>query len=261
MRWQTGRRSSNIEDRRGFPVKTAGGGALFFMAAVVYMLGGDPTNLVIEGVNRSIQSSGQSSLTPAEQEQQADFVSAVLGGTEDVWGELFAQQGLSYEQPALVLYTGYVDSACGTGQAAMGPFYCPIDQKVYLDLEFFHELEYRHDSPGDFARAYVIAHEIGHHVQNLTGVLNESRSNEQSVKTELQADCYAGVWAAHMGNVLEKGDIEEALNAASQIGDDVLQEQAQGYVVPDSFTHGSSAQRHEWFQRGYKNGAMNACRS
>jgi uncharacterized protein len=270
MRWRQGRRSINVENRRGFPVKTAGGGGLLFLGLLVFLAGGDPTALLMEGISRGMQPPYQSQLTPEQEQEQSDFVSVVLAATEDTWRTIFAEEGQAYEDPRLVLFTGSVDSACGQGQAAMGPFYCPIDRMVYLDLNFFHDLQYRHEAPGDFARAYVIAHEIGHHVQALTGVLQKvhgpgansrAEANRMSVLTELQADCYAGLWAHHAGrqNILEPGDIGEALKAASQIGDDKLQEQAYGRVMPDSFTHGSAAQRYEWFRRGYEQGHLQDC--
>jgi hypothetical protein len=268
MRWQDLRRSSNIEDRRGIggKVVTGGAGGVFAMALIVYLLGGDPTSLIMEGVGRTIATSQsrQSELTPEQQNEQADFTAAVLGSTEDAWGAIFSQQGQMYEVPRLVLFAGAVDSACGMAQSAMGPFYCPLDKRVYLDLDFFHELEAKFGAPGDFARAYVIAHEVGHHVQNLEGTLgntNRQRSNDMSVRTELQADCYAGVWAAStaMADTLEQGDIEEAIRAASMIGDDHLQKEAQGFAVPDSFTHGSSAQRVTWFRKGFESGTTKAC--
>ena len=275
MRWQDLRRSSNVQDRRSLGGKTAVGGAggMFAIALVVYLLGGDPSSFIMEGVSRTIQSSStyESKLTPEQQNEQADFVSAVLGSTEDVWGRAFSEEGLVYQQPQLVLFAGAVDSACGRAQSAMGPFYCPEDQQVYIDLDFFYELEHKLKAGGDFARAYVIAHEVGHHIQNLQGTLSEfhsrrrslskSAANEMSVRVELQADCYAGIWAhgIEQYSVLEDGDLEEAIHAAGQIGDDHLQKQGQGYVIPDSFTHGSSAQRMEWFKRGFKDGSVQAC--
>jgi predicted metalloprotease len=207
-----------------------------------------------------------------EEQQMADFVSVVLADTEDTWTEIFRQSGKTYQEPNLVLYTGAVQSACGTGSAAMGPFYCPGDRKVYIDLSFFDELRRRHGAPGDFAQAYVIAHEVGHHVQNLLGISDQVRSaqrglgkaeaNALSVKLELQADCFAGVWGNHADRsrqVLEEGDIEEALNAASAIGDDRLQKEGSGYVVPENFTHGTSRQRVEWFKRGIEHGDIASC--
>lgn len=267
MRWQQSRRSSNVEDRRGARV-AVGGGGLAVAALVIFLLGGDPTSLLIDSAGQYFSAN----ISSEEQQEQADFVSAILGGTEDSWNKIFQQEGKDYVEPTLVLFSGIVSSSCGTAQSAIGPFYCPLDQKVYLDLSFFYDLEHKLDAPGDFARAYVVAHEIGHHVQKLQGtsdrIQEEQRSasakdaNQLSVRLELQADCYAGIWA-HFAQVdyqmLEAGDVEEALNAASQIGDDRLQEQGQGYVVPDSFTHGTSAQRHSWFQRGLKSGKIADC--
>ncbi|MDI1226574.1 MAG: zinc metallopeptidase [bacterium] len=275
MRWENLRRSTNVEDRRGAYSGGLGmagsGGGLLFMALIVYLLGGDPTGLVIEGASRMIVP-GQVALSPEEEKTQADFTAAVLGNTEDVWGQVFSARGSNYQAPVLTLFTGAVDSQCGYAQAAMGPFYCPLDQKVYLDLSFFRDMERKMNAPGDFARAYVIAHEVGHHVQKLEGTADrvhrqreragERTANALSVKMELQADCYAGVWAYHAQSqfgAVEDGDIQEALNAATQIGDDRLQQQSQGYVVPDAFTHGSSAQRYQWFQTGFQSGKTDAC--
>lgn len=252
------RRSSNVEDRRGMGAKTAGAGGLFAMALLVWALGGDPTQLLFEGVSRTIQQSAgkPSKLDEAQQAEQADFAAAVLGSTEDVWGTLIQ----NYPPARMVLYAGATDTRCGTGQSAMGPFYCPLDRSVYLDLDFFYDLEHKLGAAGDFARAYVIAHEIGHHIQNLQGKLSPNRSNKESVQTELQADCYAGVWAYHVQEfgALEDGDLEEAINAAGQVGDDRLQEKSQGYAVPDSFTHGSADRRMAAFKRGFS-GGMEGC--
>jgi uncharacterized protein len=264
MRWQDLRRSGNVSDRRGMGAKTVGGaGGIFALAFLVWALGGNPTGLIMEGVSRTIQTSAArpSNLTEEQQNEQADFASAVLGSTEDVWTNIFTQNGAAYPQPQMVLYAGATDTACGTGQSAMGPFYCPNDQSLYLDLDFFYELENKLGAPGDFARAYVIAHEVGHHVQNVRGGLNNRKTNKDSVAIELQADCYAGIWAHSIAEfgALEDGDIEEAINAAGQVGDDRLQERAQGYAVPDSFTHGSAAARMAWFKRGYENGDPSAC--
>ncbi len=276
MRWENLRRSSNIEDRRssgaGMAVK-GGAGGVFVMALVVYLLGGDPTGLLIEGVSRTIATSSHhaSTITPEEQNRQADFVAAVLGSTEDSWGQIFSAQGQTYQVPKLVLFAGGVDSACGMASSAMGPFYCAQDQSVYIDLDFFHELEARFQAPGDFARAYVIAHEVGHHVQNLLGTLprihelqamaGRTKANALSVKLELQADCYAGLWASTLTATatLEADDLDEALLAASQIGDDKIQEETQGYAVPDSFTHGSAEQRKTWFQKGFAGRTLKSC--
>ncbi len=259
MRWQGFRRSANVSDRRGMGVKTAGAGGVFAMALLVWALGGDPTQLLMEGVSRTIQQSSAkpSKLDADQQNEQADFAAAVLGSTEDVWGSLIQ----NYPPARMVLYAGATDTRCGTGQSAMGPFYCPLDQSVYLDLDFFYDLEHKLGAAGDFARAYVIAHEVGHHIQNLQGKLSPKRSNAESVRTELQADCYAGVWAHHIGEfgALEDGDLEEAINAAGQVGDDRLQEKSQGYAVPDSFTHGSAEQRMKAFKQGYTGGNPKMC--
>lgn len=273
MRWQLGRRSTNVEDRRGEGggggrgVVVGGGGGMLVLALVVFLMGGDPTQILLDGLTQA-QQQGEP-IDPAQQKEQMDFVSSVLASTEDVWTKI---SPVPYEQPKLVVYAGMTDTSCGTGQAAMGPFYCPLDHKLYLDLNFFYELEHQLNSPGDFARAYVIAHEVGHHMQTLLGISqkvtrlqkrsSQTQANALSVKLELQADCYAGVWAHHAQsdqNMLEQGDIEEALNAATQIGDDRLQQEGQGYVVPDSFTHGSSEQRYGWFDKGYKSGDIKDC--
>src|SRR5688572_663247 len=276
MRWQGRGRSSNVQDRRGSGSggKMAGGGlGLLAVAVVVALLGGDPSALFQEGLNRTINSqiSPQSRFSEAEQQEMVDFVSVVLAETEDTWGRYFAARNAEYPQPSMIIFSGGVDSGCGFAQSAVGPFYCPVDQNLYIDLDFFYDLKNRHDAPGDFAQAYVIAHEVGHHIQNVLGVLEQGEqmkqgqsgaaANQISVRTELMADCLAGVWAADTNNkgLIEEGDIEEALNAASQIGDDTLQQQAQGHVVPDSFTHGSSAQRYEWFKKGYDNGQLESC--
>lgn len=278
MRWQQGRRSSNVENRQRIAGKTVvGGGAGFLvLAVVVALMGGDPAPLVQEGVQRTIQShmQGQSSLSEEENKELSEFVSVVLGSTEDVWKTEFEKQGERYSEPTLVLFTGAVDSACGRAGASTGPFYCPLDKNVYIDLSFYHDLKSKLNVPGDFAQAYVIAHEVGHHVQNLIGIIpkvNEMKrrvsnveANKLSVRVELQADCFSGIWARAVQdnyNMIEEGDIDEALNAASQIGDDRLQKQAQGYVVPDSFTHGTSAQRKKWFKRGFESGDLEACNS
>lgn len=261
MRWQNFRRSANVSDRRGMSpaVATGGAGGIFMVALVVWALGGDPSSLIMEGVSRTIQTSSSrpSQLTEEQQNEQADFAAAVLGSTEDVWGQMIR----NYRPASMVLYAGATDTACGTGQSAMGPFYCPPDQSVYLDLDFFYELEHKLGAGGDFARAYVIAHEVGHHVQNLQGMLKSRTSNAESVRVELIADCYAGVWAHHINQfgALEDGDLEEAINAAGQVGDDRLQQKSRGYVVPDSFTHGSAAQRMAAFKKGFANGDPRAC--
>lgn len=283
MRWEQGRRSDNVEDRRGMGAPAMVGGGLgvvgVILAVVVALMGGDPM-IVLE------QMGGSGALGPGpvvvsqpkapspEQDRLADFVSVVLADTEDTWSQEFRRQGGRYTPPKLVIFDGTVSSACGLAQAAMGPFYCPNDQKVYVDLAFYRQLRQQLGAPGDFAQAYVIAHEVGHHVQHLLGIdqkvqsaqrrLPQREANQLSVRLELQADCLAGVWAHHTGTqraTLEPGDIEEALNAASRIGDDTLQRQSSGRVRPDSFTHGSSAQRQRWFARGLKSGSMDACDS
>jgi len=278
MRWKTGRRSSNIEDRRGRragPVAFKGGiGTIVLVLAASYFLGINPLDILMMQTGTGTGTDvSQSDWQPTPEEQEmADFVSVVLADTEDTWTEIFRQSGKTYQEPNLVLYSGAVQSACGTGSAAMGPFYCPGDRKVYIDLAFFDELRRRHGAPGDFAQAYVIAHEVGHHVQNLLGIsdqvqsaqrgLGKAEANALSVKLELQADCFAGVWGNHADRsrqVLEEGDIEEALNAASAIGDDRLQKEGSGYVVPENFTHGTSRQRVEWFKRGIEHGDIGSC--
>jgi predicted metalloprotease len=273
MRWQSGRRSENVEDRRGMrgPVMIGGGIGTLVLVVIVMLLGGDPAALLQQqaggpnagpGVNQPVNQNPEE----AEREQ---FVRAILADTEDVWNKLFQEQGENYPEPTLVLYRGQTESACGFGSAAMGPFYCPADRKVYLDMSFFDELSRNFGAPGDFAQAYVIAHEVGHHVQNVLGIsdrvqqmrrqLSETEYNELSVRLELQADYLAGVWAHHAQvdrKLLEPGDIEEGLRAANAIGDDTLQKKTQGRVVPDAFTHGTSEQRMRWFTKGLKSGDM-----
>jgi predicted metalloprotease len=256
MQWAGGRRSGNIEDRRGMPVGAIGGVGGLVLLLIALFFGVDPRTIMDTANQTSVDAS-----RPAD-DQTKDFVSAVLGYTEDTWSDIFQRSGRTYREPTLVLFTGAVDSACGFAQAAMGPFYCPPDEKVYLDTSFFQDLRDRFQSPGDFAQAYVIAHEIGHHVQNLLGTtarLEGNRSNRMSVRLELQADCFAGIFANHNRNVLDVGDIDEALGAASMIGDDRLQQRSRGYVVPESFTHGTSEQRSFWFKRGFENGNVPAC--
>jgi uncharacterized protein len=276
MRWEFGRRSRNVEDRRGMrvggPVVGGGIGAIV-LAVIVTLLGGDPS-VILDQVSQSQGDRYDSNYQGSpEEEKLADFTKVVLGSTEDTWNELFRQAGADYKEPGLVLYSGRVDSACGRGEAAMGPFYCPLDEKVYIDLSFYRDLQVRHKAPGDFAQAYVVAHEVGHHVQNQLGISDQvqrlqqqsskTQANQLSVMLELQADCFAGVWARYAnesGQVqLEQGDIEEGLNAASAIGDDRLQMEARGYVVPDAFTHGSSAQRVRWFKQGIQTGDPEQC--
>ncbi|MBW4427351.1 MAG: neutral zinc metallopeptidase [Nostoc desertorum CM1-VF14] len=277
MRWQIGRRSTNVEDRRGTKISgpvVGGGIGAALISLLVLLLGGDPSGLWQQDSLPSDSPIAESPQTTGSQaqDQMADFVSVVLADTEDTWSELFRQDGKTYVEPKLVLYSGAVESACGFARSAVGPFYCPRDQKVYIDLSFYRDLKTRYQAPGDFAQAYVIAHEIGHHVQNLLGIseqvqtlqtqVNQTQANQLSVRLELQADCFAGVWANHAQRsrqILETGDIEEGLNAASSIGDDRLQKQARGYTVPESFTHGSSAQRVRWFKRGIQTGEPQKC--
>ncbi len=293
MRWKDGRRSDNVEDRRGQSAGYSAAGAapllLRFLPAMIRsktgrvilvvgvlaifggkLLGIDVLSLFLGG---GATATGQASREFSQQEQQlADFVSVVLADTEDTWGAVFRQQGGVYREPTLVLFSGRVNSACGFASAAVGPFYCPGDQKLYIDLSFFNDLSQRHGAPGDFAQAYVVAHEVGHHVQTLLGISQQVQAagrgrsaaevNALSVRQELQADCFAGLWG-HAANqqrkLLDPGDLEEALRAATAIGDDRLQREAGGRVVPDSFTHGSSAQRVAWFRRGFESGELAAC--
>lgn len=270
MRWKGREGSSNIEDRRGLTGKGLIGGGIgtIIIALVVYFLGGDPTQILETSQNTNTQNVSEYKPT-AEEQELAEFTSVVLAETENVWEKLFKQEGLSYEYPKLVLYTNSISSACGYSGTSTGPFYCPGDRKVYIDLSFFNELRDKFSAPGDFAIAYVIAHEVGHHVQTLLGTndklnslrdrLSKKEFNKYLVRFELQADYFAGVWAHYVErmNLLEKGDLEEALNAASSVGDDRIQKSTQGYVVPDSFTHGSSEQRQRWFKKGFKSGDMN----
>lgn len=281
MRWEMGRKSDNVEDQRGqrmIPGGMKGGGIGILLLALVGMFFGiDPSvifnllgNEEIPG-NRPAMEQRQTAPNP-QQDKLADFVSVVLADTEDTWHEQFQRMGKRYQEPKLVLFSGAVQSACGFAQAATGPFYCGADQKVYIDLDFYNELKHKLHAPGDFAQAYVIAHEIGHHIQNQLGILDKvhaaqrnnskAAANQLSVRLELQADCFAGIWAHHADrarNVVEPGDIDEALNAASQIGDDRLQRQSRGYVTPDSFTHGTSSQRSHWFRIGYESGNIQSC--
>lgn len=280
MRWKSGRKSSNVEDqreRRASGGKKAGGIGVLLLALVAMYFGVDPSVILEQATPTSMSTGapqGSSFPGPAGRADDplAEFVAVVLGDTEDVWNQLFQQGGKNYQEPTLVLFTDAVNSACGYADAAVGPFYCPADQKVYIDLGFYRDLKERHQAPGDFAQAYVIAHEIGHHVQNLLGIseqvqsrrgqVSKEEANQLSVRLELQADCLAGIWAHHAQRarqILEEGDIEEALNAASAIGDDRLQRQARGYVTPESFTHGSSKQRVEWFKRGIQTGELAQC--
>lgn len=269
MRWKGRRESSNIEDRRGrFSRGTVGGGiGTIIVILAVYFLGGDPRPLLydLQIDNAKTNSSYQGT---AEENELAQFVAVVLAETEDVWTELFRKEGWNYSYPKLVLYSGNVQSACGFSGTATGPFYCPGDHKLYIDLSFYDELQQRFEAPGDFAMAYVIAHEVGHHVQTLLGInekvmslrssLSDEEFNKYLVHLELQADYFAGVWAhyAERMNLLEEGDLDEALNAASAVGDDRIQKNTQGYVVPESFTHGTSAQRKRWFYEGFRSGDL-----
>jgi uncharacterized protein len=274
MRWREGRQSTNIEDRRGLG---GGGIAIGGLGGIVVLIlallfGADPRQLFeqLPSENAGPASSSSRSTNP-EEEELRQFTSAVLADTEDVWNQIFQQMRSQYREPTLVLFTDQVRSACGVAGTAVGPFYCPGDQKVYLDLSFFRELKSRFRAPGDFAQAYVIAHEVGHHVQNLLGTmekvnaaqgrLSEADANKLSIAVELQADCLAGVWASHAQkrNILDPGDVEEALQAASAVGDDRLQRESQGYVVPDSFTHGTSEQRIHWFRKGLETGDIRQC--
>jgi predicted metalloprotease len=288
MKWEGNRQSENVEDRRGEGPMTGGGGIRFgggrgigigtIVIALVggWLLGINPLTLlgVLSGggmPEAPVVQQGPAQRPPAD-DRMAAFVSTVLADTEDVWKAQFAARGGTYQEPKLVLFRGATPTACGTGQAAMGPFYCPGDRKVYIDLQFYETMRTRLGAPGDFAQAYVIAHEVGHHVQNVMGIAekvdamrqrsSQSQGNALSVRMELQADCFAGLWAHHAQRtrqILEQGDVEEALNAASQIGDDTLQRKSQGTVVPESFTHGSSAQRVTWFKRGMQSGNLRDC--
>lgn len=276
MRWRSGRKSTNVEDRRRVRVsrKAAGGGiGIVVIALIALYFGVDPSIFISQmGPTSSVNTQQTTRQIPAAENQLAEFVSVVLADTEDTWNGLFSQMGKTYREPQLVLFSGAVQSTCGFAQAAMGPFYCPADQKVYIDLSFYQDLKNRHGAPGDFAQAYVIAHEIGHHVQTLLGIsekvhsarrrVSQVEGNQLSVMQELQADCFAGIWAHHANRarqILEEGDIEEALGAASAIGDDRMQRKSRGYVTPDSFTHGSSTQRVRWFKRGLKSGEVLDC--
>lgn len=280
MRWEGNRESDNVEDRRGddgggFNIGggTIGIGSIVVAVAASLLFGVNPLSVL------SLLSGGQQPVPqvqhahrPPANDRETHFVRTVLADTEDTWTELFREQGRTYVKPRLVLFSGRTQTACGPGLTAVGPFYCPGDQKVYIDLSFYRLMQQRFHVSGEFAQAYVIAHEVGHHVQNLLGIsdkvdnarrrASEAQSNALSVRLELQADCFAGVWAYHANqarSILEEGDVDTALNAATAIGDDALQKQAQGYVVPDSFTHGTSAQRVRWFKRGIETGKMSAC--
>ena len=294
MKWEDNRRSSNVEDRRDESPSNFGskqnnsmmmllpvikmligtkiGRIILVVGAIAYFMGFNPLALLDMGTTTQNNTSSSQVINTQKDDKSAQFVSAVLAQTEDIWTDVFKKYNANYVEPKLVLFRISVKSGCGFASSQTGPFYCPADQKVYLDLSFFDELAKRHDAPGDFAQAYVIAHEIGHHVQNITGTIakvenakqgvSDAKENALQVKVELQADCYAGLWAYYSKkdfNSIEEGDIQEALNAASAIGDDTLQKKAQGYVVPDSFTHGSSSQRMAWFKKGFEGGTLESC--
>lgn len=293
MKWEDNRKSSNVEDRRNESPSNFGlnqnnsilaflpiikmligtkiGRIILIIGAISYFMGFNPLSL-LDMVPSTQNSATSQVINSKKDDNSAQFVSAVLAQTEDIWTKVFQKYNANYVEPKLVLFRNSVRSACGNASSETGPFYCPVDQKVYLDLSFFDELAKRHDAPGDFAQAYVIAHEIGHHVQNITGTIDKvqkekqksstKQQNELQVKVELQADCYAGLWAHYFKkdfDSLEEGDIQEALNAANAIGDDTLQKKAQGHVVPDSFTHGTSNQRMSWFKKGFDTGDLKAC--
>lgn len=273
MRWQNRRKSTNVEDRRGMRSRGAklGGGLGAVILVVLYLVFGGKTGDIPRGI-QSLQTNETQSvrpLSPAEK-KMGDFVSVVLADTEDVWHTLFRREGLKYREPKLVLFSNAAQSACGFAQSATGPFYCPADEIVYIDLDFLQSMQRQLGAPGDFAMAYVIAHEIGHHVQKLMGIMEKTNRMRQQLSTreynrlmvqlELQADFLAGIWAHHaqrMKNILEEGDIQEGINAAAAVGDDRIQERSRGYVVPDSFTHGTSKQRAYWFLKGFKTGDLN----
>lgn len=294
MEWKGRRQSKNVEDQRGtssrggspfgrggmrlpsggMRVGKGGKGGLVFLiiaGLVIWFLGGNPLDVLSGGGGSVVSTQSSSPQSTARNDEMKQFVATVLAETEDVWKGIFKSEGANYPEPTLVLFSGQVKSACGFASAASGPFYCPGDSKLYIDLSFYDELAKRFGASGDFAQAYVLAHEVGHHIQNIIGVLpkfnqmrrtmSETEANRMSVKVELQADCFAGIWGhftAQKG-LLEKGDLEEALNAAKQIGDDTLQRRSQGYVVPESFNHGTSSQRQEWFARGFKSGRLESC--
>jgi uncharacterized protein len=271
MRWKGREKSSNVEDRRGMSSgKMIAGGSIGTLAIViiVWLLGGNPAEIMNNLQSEGTEGAADPAVVQAE-EELADFASVVLKDTEDIWNDIFAQDGRSYREPTLVLFSNSVESACGYSSSATGPFYCPGDEKVYIDLSFLADLQQKLDAEGDFAMAYIIAHEVGHHVQkqlgitdelnNMRGRVSEAEYNRNLVRLELQADFMAGVWAHYADrtkNVLEEGDLEEAMNAATAVGDDRIQMQSQGYVVPDAFTHGTSEQRKSWFLKGYKTGDL-----
>ncbi len=275
MRWQKGRRSQNLEDRRGRRPgrKVAGGGiGMLVMVVVALLFGIDPRTVLQIGGQLGGSASAPATQVSDQNSELVDFVKVVLADTEDTWKEIFSEANQVYREPKLVLFSGSVQSACGHAQSAMGPFYCPGDQKLYIDLSFYQELKDKFGAPGDFAQAYVIAHEVGHHVQTLLGISaqvrkaqaqsSQTEGNAIQVSMELQADCFSGVWANHAHrarNLLEEGDIEEGLVAAAAIGDDTIQKRSRGYVVPESFTHGSAKQRQKWFSIGLKTGDVSQC--
>lgn len=276
MKWEGNRESDNVEDRRGggFGGRSIGIGTIVIALLGSYFFGVSPATIIslLSGGPVQLQSQQSPAQRPPADDQMARFVSTVLADTEDTWGPIFRDSGATYIKPKLVLFTGQTPTACGTGDTASGPFYCPGDQKIYIDLAFYQTMRDRFRVSSDFAQAYVIAHEVGHHVQHISGIMDkvdqarrsgsEKQANAISVKLELQADCFAGVWAFHADrarSILEEGDVASALKAASAIGDDALQRQSQGHVVPDSFTHGTSAQRVRWFQRGIQGGQLNDC--
>lgn len=293
MRWENRRRSDNVDDRRGqrnTPINAAMGGGMAMRLLPMLLRSKGGRSLLLIGVlaffgarmlgidlmplltGEQVSTSSAPAQLSAEQQRLGEFVSVILADTEDTWTEIFAKQGQRYPAPTLVLFTGQVQSACGSASAAIGPFYCPADRKVYIDLSFYHDLRTRFKAPGDFAQAYVIAHEVGHHIQTVTGItaqvrkaqqgLPKAQQNQLSVRQELQADCYAGVWGHHADRhrqMLDPGEMQQALTAAAAIGDDRLQKQATGTVTPDSFTHGTSEQRMRWFKRGFDTGDMTQC--
>jgi len=278
VKWEGNRQSDNVEDRRsggaGLGGRSIGIGSVAIALVVSYFLGVSPITVlnVLTGGGTDGQTRSAPAQRPPADDRMAAFVSTVLADTEDVWKAVFVQAGATYREPKLVLFRGTTSTACGQGQAAMGPFYCPADQNVYIDLGFYETLQNQLGAPGDFAQAYVIAHEVGHHVQNLMGITSkmeqmrgrasQSEYNALSVRLELQADCFSGVWANHAQaarQLLEQGDVEEAMNAAARIGDDALQRASTGQVVPDSFTHGTSAQRQRWFKTGLRSGNLKEC--
>jgi predicted metalloprotease len=286
MKWRGRRQSTNIRDVRGsggfgglgggfggglgrgpVVVRRAGGGGIgmiIVLVIIAWLFGINPLELLSGGpITTAPQQQQQRGAQSEVSDQMRDFVATVLADTEDTWTQIFARAGEDYPEPTLTLFSGGVNSACGFASAATGPFYCPADQNLYVDLGFYSELRDRFGAPGDFAQAYVLAHEVGHHVQNVLGTLRQTQGqgNEMSVRTELQADCYAGIWAHHTNQrgLLEEGDVQEALNAAAAVGDDAIQRRTQGYVVPESFNHGSSEQRAEWFNRGFSDGIIEAC--